>query len=212
MLDFARGSSTDLLVIIDSAGRFYSLPPHSLASARGQGEPLTGRLSPRPGVNFVGLAMGGAKDLLVCTSSAGNGFITTIGDCVSRQSAGKAGLNAGKGEVLRPFPLSAGKSEGLLVALATSEGFLLIIDLDDVPRQAKGTGVKLISLPPKSWSEGERMVAPVVLPANGKLLVHTARSYTRLRGDALRRHCGERARRGIKVSKNYRKIHRLEVE
>ena len=209
-LDAKRGSSTDLLVLMDSAGRFYSLPPHSLASARGQGEPLTGRLAPAPGVNFVGLAMGEPSNLLLCASSSGYGFLTTLGDCVSRQSAGKTGLNAGRGEVLKPYAANDGGD--LLVALATTSGYLLVIDLKEVPTQAKGKGVKLISIPAKAWSEGERMLAPVVLPRNGKLLVHTERSYTRLRAEGLLRHLGDRARRGLKVSKKYQKIRCLEVE
>jgi len=211
-LDCVRGESTDLLVFIDSAGRFYSLPPHSLASARGQGEPLTGRLAPNPGVNFIGLAMGAPTDLLLCASSAGNGFVTTLAECVSRLSAGKAGINPDKGDVLKPFAFAAQEPADFLVALATTSGHLLLIDLKEVPAQAKGKGVKLISIPAKAWAEGERLLAPVVLPPQGKLLVHTERSYTRLRGDALLQHVGERARRGIKVSKNYQKIRRLEVE
>ena len=211
-LDSARGASTDLLIFIDSAGRFYSLPPHSLASARGQGEPLTGRLAPKPGVNFVGLAMGAPTDLLLCTSSAGNGFVTTLAECTSRQAAGKAGLNADKGDVLKPFALALDKRSDALVALATTSGYLLLIDLKDLPAQSKGKGVKLISIPAKAWAAGERLLAPVALPREGKLLVHTERSYTRLRGDALLPHLGERARRGVKVSKNYQKIRRLEVE
>ena len=209
-LDAARGSSTDLLVFMDSAGRFYSLPPHNLASARGQGEPLTGRLAPAPGVNFIGLAMGQPSELLLCASNSGYGFLTTLGDCASRQSAGKAGLNAGRGEVLKPCGASAG--DDLLVALATTSGYLLLIDLKEVPTQAKGKGVKLISIPAKAWSEGERLLAPVVVPRTGKLLVHTERSYTRLRGEGLLHHLGERARRGLKVSKKYQKIRKLDVE
>lgn len=209
-LDSKQGSSTDVLVFVDSAGRFYSLPPHSLASARGQGEPLTGRLAPAPGVNFIGLGMGEPSDLLLCASSAGYGFLTTLGDCVSRLSAGKAGLNAGKGDVLKPYGIRA--QEDLLVALATTSGYLLVIDLKEMPTQAKGKGVKLISIPAKSWAEGERMLAPVLLPRKGKLLVHTERSYTRLRGDGLMQHFAERARRGMKVSVKYQKIRRLEVE
>ena len=39
-----RGKSTQLAVFIDTTGRAYALPAHTLPSARGQGEPLTGRL------------------------------------------------------------------------------------------------------------------------------------------------------------------------
>ena len=48
----ARGKSTQLAVFLDSTGKSYALPTHTLPSARGQGEPLTGRLSPA-GRRFV---------------------------------------------------------------------------------------------------------------------------------------------------------------
>lgn len=44
----ARGRSNQSVVLLDSTGRTYSLAAHSLPSARGQGEPVTGRLNPRP--------------------------------------------------------------------------------------------------------------------------------------------------------------------
>ncbi len=37
----AKGRSNDVLAVVDSSGRAYSLAPHTLPSARGQGEPLT---------------------------------------------------------------------------------------------------------------------------------------------------------------------------
>ena len=208
-LDSARGASTDLLVFMDSTGRFYSLPPHDLASARGQGEPLTGRLAPPPGATFVGLAMGKASDLLLCTTTAGYGFLATLGECTSRLSAGKAGLSVGKGEVLKPVIASG---DDLLVAMATEAGYLSLIRLDEVPKQAKGKGVRLISIPNKAWGAGERMLSPTVLPRSGKLLVHTKGTKLRLRGDDLDAHLVDRARRGLKVPKRYQKIVRLEVE
>ena len=42
----ARCRSNELVVFIDSTGKTYALPAHSLPSARGQGEPLSGRLKP----------------------------------------------------------------------------------------------------------------------------------------------------------------------
>ena len=54
----ARGRSTQLAVFIDSTGRAYSLPAHTLPSARGQGDPLSGRLDPPDGARFVGTLIG----------------------------------------------------------------------------------------------------------------------------------------------------------
>ncbi len=40
---------------LDSTGRSYALPAHTLPSARGQGEPLSGRLNPPDGAKFADL-------------------------------------------------------------------------------------------------------------------------------------------------------------
>ncbi|MDE2088677.1 MAG: DNA topoisomerase IV subunit A, partial [Gammaproteobacteria bacterium] len=58
----ARGRSNQLTVFLDSSGRAYALPAHSLPSARGQGEPLTGRLNPSGGAEFMGVMMGDDDD------------------------------------------------------------------------------------------------------------------------------------------------------
>ena len=88
----ARGKSTQLAVFLDSTGRSYALPAHTLPSARGQGEPLTGRLSPPDGASFVGVVLGDAADRYVVASDAGYGFVTTLEDLQSRQRIGKSVL------------------------------------------------------------------------------------------------------------------------
>ena len=67
-----RGRSTQLAVFLDTTGRTYSLPAHTLPSARGQGEPLTGRFSPPEGASFVAVLLGDADDLYVLASDAGD--------------------------------------------------------------------------------------------------------------------------------------------
>ena len=51
--DFSRGKSNQMCVFLDSNGKAYSLPSHSLPSARGMGDPITGRVSADSGVKFV---------------------------------------------------------------------------------------------------------------------------------------------------------------
>jgi topoisomerase IV subunit A len=50
----AQGRSNQAAMFLDSTGRVYSLPAHGLPSARGQGEPLSGRLNPPDGATFAG--------------------------------------------------------------------------------------------------------------------------------------------------------------
>jgi topoisomerase-4 subunit A len=57
LLAFARGRSNQQAAFLDSTGRAYSTTAHTLPSARGNGEPLTGRFSPPAGAAFVGIAI-----------------------------------------------------------------------------------------------------------------------------------------------------------
>ena len=75
----AKGRSNDVLAILDSSGRAYSLAPHTLPSARGQGEPLTGKLNPPEGARFVGVVIGSAQQRVLLASNAGYGFVTKLG-------------------------------------------------------------------------------------------------------------------------------------
>ena len=60
--DMAQGRSNQSVVFVDSFGRAYSLAAHSLPSARGQGEPLTGRFKPASGAEFRSCIMGRDED------------------------------------------------------------------------------------------------------------------------------------------------------
>ena len=94
----ARGRSTQLAVFLDSTGRAYSLIAHSLPSARGQGEPLSGRLDPPEGATFAGVLIGEPDDRWVVASDAGYGFVVKLGEMHSRNRAGKAVLKSSRGE------------------------------------------------------------------------------------------------------------------
>ncbi|MGP4848185.1 DNA gyrase subunit A, partial [Marinobacter sp. 1Y8] len=47
-----RGKSNERIYVLDSTGRSYSIDAHNLASARGQGDPLTSVLKPPAGASF----------------------------------------------------------------------------------------------------------------------------------------------------------------
>src|SRR5690554_2502300 len=48
----AKGRNNQQAIFLDSTGRAYALMAHSLPSARGQGEPLTGRINPPSGAEI----------------------------------------------------------------------------------------------------------------------------------------------------------------
>ncbi|MBM4231861.1 MAG: DNA topoisomerase IV subunit A, partial [Gammaproteobacteria bacterium] len=73
-----RGMSLQQAVFLDSTGRTYCLPAHSLPSARGLGEPLAGRLNPPDGAKFTGAMMGDPEGLWLLSSDAGYGFTARL--------------------------------------------------------------------------------------------------------------------------------------
>src|SRR5579862_1987451 len=103
----ARGRSLQPAVFIDSTGRTYSLPAHSLPSARGHGEPLSGRLDPPDGAKFAGVMIGEPEDLWLLATDAGYGFTARLKDLITDRRAGKTVLSVPENaQVLAPAPVS----------------------------------------------------------------------------------------------------------
>ncbi|HKD53800.1 MAG TPA: DNA topoisomerase IV subunit A, partial [Steroidobacteraceae bacterium] len=140
----ARGRSLQPAVFIDSTGRTYTLPAHSLPSARGYGEPLSGRLDPPDGAKFAGVMIGEPEDLWLLASDAGYGFTARLKDLISDRRAGKTVLNVPeKAHVLAPAPVLSADS---LVAVVSSEGKLLAFPVGEVPEMPRGKGNKLYDI------------------------------------------------------------------
>jgi topoisomerase-4 subunit A len=210
LLAVARGRSTQLAVFLDSTGRAYSLPAHSLPSARGQGEPLSGRLDPPDGAKFAGVAIGEPQDLWLLASDAGYGFTVRLGELHSRNRAGKAVLKLTAGAlVLPPVPVVEGEA---WIASVNSEGRLLLFPADQLPELPRGKGNKLFGIPTrKALAREELLVAIATMTEGQKLVVWCGDRSMTLNWNELAGHRGERAQRGAVLSRNYRKVDRLEV-
>jgi topoisomerase IV subunit A len=210
LLAVARGRSTQLAVFLDSTGRAYSLPAHSLPSARGQGEPLSGRLDPPDGAKFAGVAIGEPQDLWLLASDAGYGFTVRLGELHSRNRAGKAILKLTEGAlVLPPVPVVDGDA---WIATVNSEGRLLLFPAAQLPELPRGKGNKLFGIPTRKALAREELLVAIATMAEGqKLVVWCGDRSMTLNWNELAGHRGERAQRGAVLSRNYRKVDRLEV-
>jgi hypothetical protein len=138
-----------------------------LPSARGQGEPLTGRLSPPAGASFDCLLLPEDEALYVLASDAGYGFVVKGEDLQAKNKAGKALLSLPTGaKVMAPRPLRDPASD--LLAAVTSEGRLLVFPVGELPQLAKGKGNKIIGIPgERVASREEYLVDLAVLPHAG---------------------------------------------
>ncbi|NKC00251.1 MAG: DNA topoisomerase IV subunit A [Pseudomonadales bacterium] len=210
----ARGRSNELLVFFDSQGRAYNAAAHTLPSARGQGEPLTGRFKPPQGARFVGVVMGDAKAKVLLSSNAGFGFIGPLTEMVTKNKAGKAVLSVPQGgSALAPWPLDEALLDTGWVASVTDQGRLLLFPLKELPELNRGKGNKLINIPTAAFKAGEeKMIANVALSNDQELLVHAGQRHLRLKHKDLENYIGERARRGRKLPRGFQKVDRLTVE
>lgn len=203
----ARARSTQQVAFLDSSGRSYSTPVHSLPSARGNGEPLTGRFSPAPGASFQAVVSGEHDTRFVIASSHGYGFLTRFENLTGRNKAGKAMLSLSEGaHVLQPAAVGDLESDRLVVA--TSAGHLLAIPIGELPELDKGKGNKIIDIP-KGKRGTERVTALAVVPAAGKLLVRAGARTMRLTFNELDTYLGARGARGGLLPRGWQKVEAL---
>ncbi|HXR19880.1 MAG TPA: DNA topoisomerase IV subunit A [Steroidobacteraceae bacterium] len=210
----ARGRSTQLAVFIDSTGRAYSLPAHTLPSARGQGEPLSGRLDPPDGARFAGVLIGEPEELWLLVSDAGYGFTVRLKELHSRNRGGKALLKLTTGaQVLPPVPIaiSAGQEPAdARVALVNSEGRLLLFAVSEVPELPRGKGNKLFAIATKkAQSREEVLVAMTVLSPGQSLAVFCGERQMTLTAADLKDYVGARAQRGALLPRGWRTVERI---
>ncbi|MEJ0039028.1 MAG: DNA topoisomerase IV subunit A [Gammaproteobacteria bacterium] len=205
----ARGKSLQNVVFVDTTGRTYTLPAHSLPSARGNGEPLSGRLNPPDGSRFVGVIMGEPEDLWLLASDAGYGFTVRLKELITDRRAGKSVLNVPDKSIVLPPAFVA--SPDSLVCAVNSEGKMLAFKVSDLPEMPKGKGNKIFDIPSKKAEAREEMLTAIaVVPPNGKLMMWSGEKQKTLDWSDIKEFKGQRAQRGSVMMRGWREIDRLE--
>lgn len=207
----AIGKSNQVVMVLDSTGRSYSLPAHTLPSARGQGEPLTGRINAPSGCEFVAMLMGADEQLCLLASDAGYGFFAKLSDLQSKNKAGKAVLTLKPEQKILAPVVSQGIEDKQVVAI-TNEGRMLVFKAQDLPVMGKGKGNKIISIPAARAASGDELMIALSLMGEGDtLVVHAGKRHIKLKHADLEHYQGERGRRGNKLPRGFQKVDRIEV-
>jgi topoisomerase-4 subunit A len=208
----ARGRSNQLVAFLDSTGRSYSIPAHTLPSARGQGEPLTGRVNPPDGAVFMDVVAGATSDLYLLASDAGYGFTTKLENLYAKNKGGKALLNLPKGaRVLPACKVSDARTDR--IAAVTSEGRMLVIPLAELPEMAKGKGNKIIGIPAARVAAREEYVVGIaVVPSDASLTIYAGKRHLTLKPKDLEHYEGERGRRGAKLPRGFQRVDSVGVD
>lgn len=207
----AYGKSNQNAVFLDTTGRSYSLQAHTLPSARGQGEPLTGRLTPPPGANFISTLIGNDDERYLLSTDAGYGFIGTLADMQSKNKAGKTLITVpDNARVLSPARI--GDPDKSWIAAVSNEGRLLVFPAADLPQMAKGKGNKMIGIPAEAAAKREEiMVGAVAFSQDDTLLVYSGKRHLKMKFADLEHYLGERGRRGNKLPRGFQNVDGMEV-
>ena len=206
----ARGKSNQAVVFLDSIGRAYSLPAHGLPSARGQGEPLSGKLNPPSGATFEGIVIGEPSLGVLLASDAGYGFVARMEDLIGKNRNGKAALRLPEGaQVLPALPIDD-YDEQLIVSV-TNEGRMLVFPLAELPRMARGKGNRIIGIPSARAKQRQEFVAATaILSPNDILVIHSGARYRKMRPSEFEVYTAPRGRRGLKLPRGFQNVDRLE--
>ena len=206
-----QGKMNQPLLLLDSTGRSYTLETHNLPSARGQGEPVTGRISMPKGASIELAVSGADTDKVLLSSDAGYGFLTTIADLSSKTKNGKAALSLSKNAQLLTSTNIVVAGDQMLAAI-TNEGRMLVFPVQDLPELAKGKGNKIINVPTaKASAREELMVVLTVFNPGDTLLVHSGKQHLKLKPSDIAHFEAERGRRGNKLPRGYQRVERVEV-
>ncbi len=211
-LKFAvHGKSNQQVILLDSTGRSYSLPAHNLPSARGQGEPITGKISPPSGATFEGALMGTDDQRVLLASDAGYGFVAKLEDLSSKNKAGKAMLTLPENAKVLP-PQFVSNPEQALLAAVSNDGRLLVFPITELPELAKGKGNKIMNIPSaRAQTHEEYVLAVKVINPNQLLTLFSGKRHITLKMSDLEHYKGERGRRGNKLPRGFQKVDAVEV-
>ncbi len=212
LLCHLRTRSDKPIVLIDSTGRSYTLYSHTLPSARGNGEPVTGHLTLAPGSTICQMVAGEEEDLFLMASDQGYGFIISFTDYLTQYKNGKAVLTLKAGQ-MPLLPCQVVDIENDSVLAITSLGRLLIFKLKELPRLKKGKGNKIIHLPPQKngKSTPETLKFLNILPLNSNLVIHAGKHFLRLNPGNQMDYTGMRGRRGKLLPRGYRNVDSIEI-
>ena len=203
-LSHAQGKSNQRVYVLDESGRSYALAINSIPSARGLGEPLSSKLSPASGVGFKQVFIADDEAEVVALSSKGYGFKTQAKQLDTNAKAGKAFLTLPENATVMPL---TSVDQATHLALLTSTGRLLILELSELPILNKGKGNKLIQL-----EEKDQIVFMTRLTLDEILQVVAGQQQLKLKGDDLQKYIGKRASKGQLLPRGYQKANKLLVQ
>jgi topoisomerase IV subunit A len=206
-----KGKSNQPAIFLDSTGRSYAIEPTTLPSARGQGEPITGKLSLPAGAQVEQVLMADDEQRLLMASDAGYGFICQVSDLMARNRNGKSVINLSKNaKLMAPLVIQSDEQRVLSI---TATGRMLIFPVSELPVLSKGKGNKIIAIKSAQAANHEDYIIHLQLispTATVTLLV--GKRKQRFTSTDLEKFMAERGQRGTLLPRGIQRVERIEVD
>ncbi|WP_320040811.1 DNA topoisomerase IV subunit A [uncultured Desulfobacter sp.] len=212
LLRHLRTRSDKPIALIDTSGRAYTLFSHTLPSARGNGEPVTGHLSLAPDTSIYTMIAAEDEDLFLNGADNGYGYIIKFSDFLTNFKNGKAVITLSKKDLpMAPLPIPDVNSDN--VAAITNSGRMLIFPVNQLPRLKKGKGNKMIHIPTsgKSKNTPEKLKFLKILPLSSNLVIYSGKHLLRLTPGNQQDYTSTRGRRGKLLPRGYRNVDNIDI-
>ncbi|WP_276921673.1 DNA topoisomerase IV subunit A [Frischella perrara] len=207
-----KGKSNQPVIFIDSTGRSYAIEPNTLPSARGQGEPLSGKLSLPIGAQVEQMVMSSQEDKrILMASDAGYGFICTFSDLIARNRNGKAVINLPENAKVMPI-IELNDTTPLLLAL-TNFGRMLVFPVETLPSLSKGKGNKIIAISSAQAQKREDYLINLALISDkSSITLYAGKRKLTLKAADLQKFMAERGKKGTLLPRGLQRVDRIEID
>lgn len=207
-----KGKSNQPVIFIDSTGRSYAIESNTLPSARGQGEPLSGKLSLPIGAQVEQMVMSSQEDKrILMASDAGYGFICTYSDLIARNRNGKAVINLPENAKVMPI-IELNDSTPLLLAL-TNLGRMLVFPVETLPSLSKGKGNKIIAISSAQAQKREDYLINLALISDkSSITLYAGKRKLTLKAADLQKFMAERGKKGTLLPRGLQRVDRIEID
>jgi topoisomerase-4 subunit A len=198
LMSLIKCRTVDPVIFLDSKGRAYSAEAVQLPPARGDGMPASSLVEVQDGAHILYCLSGKPDTKVLVATTAGYGFLSSVGDMISNRKAGREFMTVDEGRTPLP-PFIYEEAKGNYVAALSENGRLLLFAIDELKALAKGRGLIVMGL-----DENDKLFA-VAVSDQPKLIVKGVirggkEKEIELKQDKLAHHILKRARMGRVVS------------
>jgi topoisomerase-4 subunit A len=156
LMALIRCRTVDPVIFLDSKGRAYTVEAGQLPPARGDGAPASSLVEVQDGAHILYCLSGKPDTRVLVATTAGYGFLSSIGDMISNRKAGREFMTVDDGHTPLP-PFIYEEKKGNYVAALSENGRLLLFAIDELKTLAKGRGMIVMGL-----DDGEKLSAVAI--------------------------------------------------